>query len=179
MEISEFTFHKFDPDKRVDCVMDMIAEDVAEKHTTRFSKAEFEALFYAVISDPDFNVKKYLLRNKKLVESYYSVNHSMKKFMKKLLNHAGIEDEKQVNMIIKSFDYNTSDIRFMTDAVDEAMFLYLESGKCMHIFRDKLNRLALKKVKKASGKYAGKPTYRRTLICRGDHYAIVPYTESK
>lgn len=163
----------------VEEVMRDIAEDVAEKHSTRFSKTEFEALFYAVLSDPDFNVKKWLLRNKKLVESYYSVNKSMKKFLKKLLIHAGIDDEKQLNMIIETFEYKESDVRFMSEAVDEAMFLYLESGKCMHIFRDKLNRLALKKAKKASGKYAGKLTYRRTIIARGDNYAIVPFAESE
>ncbi len=161
----------------VENVLEMISEDIAEKHSTRFSKTEFEALFYAVLSDPAFNVKKWLLRNKKLVESHYSVNKSMKKFMKKLLIHAGIDDEKQLNMIIETFEYKASDARFMLEAVDEAMFLYLESGKCMHIFRDKLNRLALKKSKKASGKYAGKLTYRRTLIARGDNYAIVPFVE--
>ena len=56
-------------------------------------------------------------------------------------------------------------MEWVSDAVDEAMFIYTECGKNLRIFRDKMLNLSVKKMTR-SGKYNGKVTYKKAVVDR-------------
>ena len=145
----------------------------AEKYSTRFSRDEFEELFYHVLSDPTFKARKWIIKGRKLLETQTNFNEKFNKLLGKLLQHAGIDDPKQIKHILSTFAYTEKDVAFLIDAVEEAIYQYTECGKSMHLFRHKLHRLAIKKAKRSGGKHAGELTYRRTVVNRGARYDIV------
>lgn len=142
-----------------------IVEDLKKNPSSRFSKSDFQALVYGVLADKDFKAKKYLLRNDQLVEEDADFNAGLNKFLDKLLKHAGMADSGERSQIIDSFEFGARDVEWITDAVDEAMFIYTECGKNMRMFRDKMLNLSVKKMIR-SGKYDGKVTYKKSVVDR-------------
>ena len=151
--------------KKVTKTVDAIVKDIRANPSARFSKTDFQTLVYAILADKDFKAKKYLLRNDEFVEQEVDINGAMGKFLDKLLRHAGLENAAERAKVIDSFDYGLRDIDWVSDAVDEAMYIYSEAGKNMKVFRDKMLQLAIQKMER-SGKYAGKVTYKKTVIDR-------------
>lgn len=151
--------------KVVGASVNAFVEELKKNPSNRFSKADFQMLVYAILSDRDFNAKKYLSRGDQLLEDEYSISGSMLKFMDKLLKHAGFDSSVERSNIIDSFEFGARDIEWVIDAVDEAMYQYSECGKNMRMFRDKMLQLTIKKITR-SGKYAGKTTYKKVVVDR-------------
>lgn len=156
--------------KNLEKSVDAIVERLANDENGRFSKSDFQGLIYAVLADPDFKAKKYLLRSDKISEVEYSIHDGMIKFLNKVLKHAGMTDPSERSKVIDSFEYGPQDIEWVMDAVDEAMYLYSESGKNLRMFRDKMLQLAVKKMVR-SGKYNGKITYKKSVLDRAAQMA--------
>jgi CCR4-NOT transcriptional regulation complex NOT5 subunit len=131
----------------------------------RFSKSDYRDLVFAVLADEDFKAKKYLLRKDEIIEEEVSYNAAMRKFMDKLLKHAGLSDSSERQNVLDTFEYSPKDVEWVCDAVDEAMTLYVDSGKSMRVFRDKMHILGYSKMIR-SGKHAGKYGYKKTVIDR-------------
>jgi len=151
--------------KNVSYAVKDIVEALKKNPAARFSKTDFQTLVYAVLSDKEFKAKKYLLKGGKLEENEVEFNSSMRKFMDKLLLHAGITEAAERAYILDTFEYTPKDVEWITDAVDEAMYLYAESDKNMRIFRDKMLQLTIRKMKR-SGKHSGKTTYKKVVVDR-------------
>ena len=131
----------------------------------RFSKSDYRDLVFAVLADEDFKAKKYLLRKDEIVEEEVSYNAAMRKFLDKLLRHAGLSDPSERQNVLDTFEYSPKDIEWVCDAVDEAMTLYVDSGKSMKVFRAKMHILGYSKMIR-SGKHAGKYGYKKTVVDR-------------
>lgn len=142
-----------------------IVEKLKKDPSSRFSKSDFQTLVYAVLSDKSFKAEKYLMHNGELIKDECSISDGMRKFLDKVLKHAGFSDSSERANLIDTFEYNPRDIEWITDAVDEALWIYSECGKNTRIFRDKMLQLAVKKMVR-SGKYAGKVTYKKILTDR-------------
>lgn len=151
--------------KMVETRVESIVEEIKNNPSKRFSKADFQVLVYGVLADSDFKGKKYLLRNQQLLEEEVSYNQSLKKFLDKLLKHAGMTDSTERAQVIETFEYSPKDLEWVSDAVDEAMFIYSECDKNMRIFRDKMLQLTVKKIVR-SGKYDGKISYKKQVVDR-------------
>ena len=151
--------------KVVGASVNAFVEELKKNPSNRFSKADFQMLVYAILSDREFNAKKYLSRGDQLLEDEYSISGSMLKFMDKLLKHAGFDSSAERSNIIDSFEFGARDIEWVIDAVDEAMYQYSECGKNMRMFRDKMLQLTVKKIQR-SGKYEGKATYKKVVVDR-------------
>ena len=142
-----------------------IVTQLKNNPSTRFSKTDFQILLYAVMSDPTFKAKKYVLRNDELVETFEDMSEGMKKFLDKFLKHVGLSKSSERDSIIESFEYGPRDVEWITDVIDEAMYLYTETGKSMKLFRDKMLQLGIRKMVR-SGKYDGKVTYKKSVVDR-------------
>lgn len=142
-----------------------LVDELQKNPSTRFSKQDFQTLVFGVLSDKDFNAKRYLLRGTELIENDADINGGMVKFLDKLLKHAGMVDPGERSKIIDSFEFSPKDVDWVTDAVDEAMSIYTECGKNMRMFRDKMLQLTIQKMTR-SGKYDGKFTYKKKVIDR-------------
>lgn len=151
--------------KMVETRVENIVEEIKNNPSKRFSKADFQVLVYGVLADSDFKGKKYLLRNQQLLEEEVSYNQGLKKFLDKLLKHAGMTDSTERAQVIETFEYSPKDLEWVSDAVDEAMFIYSECDKNMRIFRDKMLQLTVKKIVR-SGKYDGKISYKKQVVDR-------------
>ena len=146
------------------CVKDLV-EELKTNPSSRFSKIDFQMLVFGVLADENFRAKKYLLKNDAIVEEDVEFNSAMRKFLDKLLRHAGISDASERASVIESFEFNSKDVEWVTDAVDEAMYIYSECDKNMRMFRDKMLQLTIRKMKR-SGKYDGQITYRKMVMDR-------------
>ena len=148
-------------------VKDLVARltQEGENRVKRFSKNDFRDLVFLILSDKDFKAKKYLLRNDDFVEEEISYNDAMRKFLDKLLKHAGISDAVERSNVLDTFTYSSKDTEWICDVVDEAMSLYVESGKNMRIFRDKMQLLTFSRMAR-KGKYEGKYTYKKSVLDR-------------
>lgn len=153
--------------KNVTITVNAMVEELKKNPSSRFSKSDFQTLVYAVLSDKDFKAKKYLLRNDQLVEEDCDISAGLQKFMDKMLKHAGVTDSGERAKIIESFEFGARDIEWVTDAVDEAMFIYTECGKNMRMFREKMLQLTIKKMER-SGKNAGENsfTFKKSVVNR-------------
>ena len=151
--------------KAVATSVDAFVKDLKDNPSSRFSKADFQMLVYAILSDKNFNAKKYLSRGEELFEQDYCISNGMAKFMDKLLKHAGFDNSNERSNIIESFEFGARDVEWVSDAVDEAMHQYSECGKNMRMFRDKMLQLTIKKIQR-SGKYEGKTTYKKMVLDR-------------
>lgn len=145
-------------------VSDIIA-DLKKNASARFSKSDFQILVYGILSDPDFKAKKYLLRNDAMVEEENDIGAGLRKFLDKLLKHAGVNESVERSRIIEEFEYTPRDVEWIVDAVDEAMYQYTECDKNMRLFRDKMRQLTIRKMVR-SGKYNGKITYKKIVVDR-------------
>lgn len=143
----------------------LMVEELKQNPSARFSKADFQGLIYAVLADKDFKAKKFVLKNDDLVEEDNDINGAMRKFMDKLLKHAGMSDPAERSAIIDTFEFGSRDIEWVADAVDEAMYQYVECGKNMRMFRDKMMLLSIKKITR-SGKFEGRVTFKKTVVDR-------------
>ena len=143
-------------------LVDKVIEDLRKNESTRFSNGDFQSLVYAVLQDKTFNVEKFVVKGDEIVKSTHSVNADMRKFLDKLLKHAGMSKPEERESVIDSFVYGVNDIAWVADAVDEAMWIYTESGKNMRIFRDKMRHLSFKK-KARTGKHEGKIGYTKSV----------------
>lgn len=150
-------------EKSVDAIIERLSEDA----NARFSKSDFQGLVYAILSDQDFKAKKYLLRSDCISEVEYSISDGMRRFLDKLLKHAGMTDASERSKVIESFEYGPRDIEWVTDAVDEAMYQYVECGKSMRIFREKMRQLAVRRMVR-TGIHAGKVTFKKSVIDRSN-----------
>lgn len=146
------------------CVQELI-EELKKNNSSRFSKNDFQMLVFGVLADENFRAKKYLLKNDGIVEEDVEFNSAMRKFLDKLLKHAGISDVSERANVIDSFEYNSKDVEWVTDVVDEAMYIYSECDKNMRMFRDKMLQLTIRKMKR-SGKFDGKVTYKKMVLDR-------------
>lgn len=145
--------------------VNLMIEELKQNPSARFSKADFQALIFSILADKDFKAKKYVLKNDSLIEEETDINAAMCKFMDKLLRHAGMSDPSERTAIIDTFEFGARDIEWVMDAVDEAMYQYSECGKNMRMFRDKMLQLSVKKMER-SGKFAGKVTFKKTVVDR-------------
>lgn len=150
---------------KVEANVAKMVEDLKANPSARFSKSDFQALVYGVLADKDFNAKKYLFKNGDLQIEEYCINDAMKKFMDKLLKHAGMDDSKERSNVIDSFVYGPRDVEWVSDAVDEAMAIYVENGKSMRIFRDRMLTLSFKQITR-TGKYAGQTSYKKSVLSK-------------
>lgn len=142
-----------------------LVQELQENPSTRFSKSDFQTLVYGILSDKDFKAKKYLLKGDSITEEDLDIHGGLYKFLDKLLKHAGVSDSDERNSIIEGFEYGPKDIEWITDAVDEAMSIYSDCGKNMRMFRNKMLQLTITKMVR-SGKYAGKITYKKSVLDR-------------
>lgn len=140
-----------------------IVKELQENGSSRFSKTDFQTLVFGVLADETFKAKKHLLKGGVMVEEEAEFNSSMKKFLDKLLKHAGIPDADERAAVINSFEYTAKDVEWITDCVDEAMYLYTECDKNMRMFRDKMLQLTIRKMKR-SGVHEGKITYKKSVV---------------
>lgn len=147
---------------KVSSLVNKVLEDLKKNESSRFSKGDFQALVYAVLQDPSYKLEKFVIKGDEIVKSESSVNAEMRKFLDKLLKHAGMSKPEERESVIDSFAYGVNDISWVTDAVDEAMWLYSESGKNLRIFRDKLRQLSVKKIVR-TGKAEGKIGYKKSV----------------
>lgn len=152
-------------EKAVKVTVEELVKQIKENQTSRFSKSDFQMLVYAVLSDENFKAKKYLLKNGELVEKDVDLSTGMYRFLDKLLKHVGLSDSGERQKMIESFVYSPKDLEWITDAVDEAMYIYTDCDKNMRMFRDKMLNLTIKKMVR-SGKYDGKITYKKSVIDR-------------
>lgn len=141
-----------------------LMEKLKTDGNSRFSKGDFQGLVYAVLSDPEFQAKKYLLKVNEIIETEFCINDGMRKFLDKLLKHAGLSDAAERDKVIDSFEYGARDVEWVTDAVDEAMNIYCnDCGKNMRMFRNAMLQLAVKRIVR-TGKFDGKPSYKKSVI---------------
>lgn len=152
---------------KLDVKVDEIIEKLKKDPSSRFSKGDFQTLVYAVLSDEDFKAKKYLIQNSELQEEDVSIGDGMKKFLDKVLKHAGMSDSAERAKVIDTFEYSPKDIEWVTDAVDEAMHIYTECGKNMRMFRQKMLQLAVKKITRSDGRLS----YRKVVTDRSKNLA--------
>lgn len=145
-------------------VADIVA-DIKANESTRFSKGDFQTLVYGVLSDKDFNAEKWVQNGDELVSETYVINNDLRKFLGKVLKHAGISDAVQRDHVIDTLEYSPRDIGFVIDAVEEAMYQYTEAGKNLTIFREKMLRMSIKKITR-TGKYDGQITYKKAVVDR-------------
>ena len=155
---------------KVDVKVEELIEKLKKDPSSRFSKGDFQMLVYAVLSDDTFKAKKYLIHNSELQEDDESINDGMKKFLDKVLKHAGMSDANERAKVIETFEYSPKDVEWVSEAVDEAMHIYTECGKNMRMFRSKLLQLAVKKIER-SGKFAGTVSYRKIVTDRSKNLA--------
>ena len=152
---------------KLDVKVDEIIEKLKKDPSSRFSKGDFQTLVYVVLSDEDFKAKKYLIQNSELQEEDVSIGDGMKKFLDKVLKHAGMSDSAERAKVIDTFEYSPKDIEWVTDAVDEAMHIYTECGKNMRMFRQKMLQLAVKKITRSDGRLS----YRKVVTDRSKNLA--------
>ena len=155
---------------KVDVKVEELIEKLKNDPSSRFSKGDFQMLVYAVLSDDTFKAKKYLIHNSELQEDDESINDGMKKFLDKILKHAGMSDANERAKVIETFEYSPKDIEWVSDAVDEAMHIYTECNKNLRLFRGKMLQLAVKKIER-SGKFAGTVSYRKIVTDRSKNLA--------
>lgn len=151
--------------KNVAVSVTAMIEELKKNPSSRFSKSDFQMLVYGILADPDFKAKKWLLKNDQLVEEDVDTGAGLKKFMDKLLKHAGVSKDNERAAIIESFEFGSRDVEWVSEAVDEAMYIYTECGKNMRVFRDKMLNLSIKKMVR-SGKFDGKVTYKKSVVDR-------------
>ena len=149
---------------RVNELVAKLTEEGSSK-IKRFSKNDFRDLVFAVLSDKEFKAKKYLLKNDGFEVEEISYNEAMRKFMDKLLKHAGISESSERAQVLDTFEYSSKDTEWICDAVDEAIHLYVDCGKNMRMFRDKMQVLTISKMVR-SGNYAGKVTFKKSVLDR-------------
>lgn len=152
-------------EKQVTKTVAEMVKELKENPSKRFSKSDYQALVFGVLSDKEFKSKKFLLRNGKLQEEDASINSDMLKFLDKLLKHAGMNNYDERQAVLESFSYNPKDVEWVADAVDEAMYQYAECDKNMRMFRDKMLQLTVKKMVR-SGKASGSITYKKSVSDR-------------
>ena len=140
-------------------VSDMI-EKMKSNPGSRFSKAEYQMLVYSVLADKSFKAKRYIDGE---TEEDIDIQGGMFKFLDKLLKHAGMSDSGERQKVLETFEFNARDLEWVSDAVDEAMSLYIECGKSYRMFREKMISLAIKKIKR-TGKYDGKVGFKKSII---------------
>lgn len=147
--------------KKVSEMVEVLKND----ESSRFSKNDFQALVYAVLADEEFKSKKYLVHGNVIQVKEVSDHSDMMVFLDKLLKHAGMTDSAERANVLDTFEYGPNDIGWVVDAVDEAMFIYSDCDKNMRIFRDKMLQLTVKKMIR-TGKYAGKTTFKKSVLDR-------------
>lgn len=142
-------------------VKEVVAKLKANK-STRFSTSEYRELIYALIKDDTHTAKKFALKGTEIIEEDFSISADARKFFKKLLKHAGLKSDDEINQIIDTFEYSPNDLAFIADCVDEAIHIYTDLGKTVKLMKDGMSRVSIKRVER-SGKYAGEITYRRSI----------------
>ena len=142
-----------------------LVEELKENPSTRFSQYDFQTLVFGVLADKDFRAKKYLLKADGIEEEEVEFNSGLKRFLDKLLKHAGMADSTERSNVIDTFEYNAKDVEWITGAVDEAMAIYTDCDKNMRMFRDKMLQLTIRKMKR-SGKYDGQITFKKMVVDR-------------
>lgn len=148
---------------RID-VAEMLKQ-LSEEPGTAFSRGKYQALVYAILSDPDFKSKKVFLRKGELVENDHSIHDRFIRFLDKFLKHAGVTERSERTQIIESFEMTPKDTEWFTDAVDEAIYQYMECGKNMRLFQDRMLRLTIKKIRR-TGSHEGEVSYKKSVVDR-------------
>lgn len=149
--------------QKVQVTVDELLKKITENGSKKFSKADYQLLTYAIISDKTFKTKKFFIKANELVEESGSVAESMDAFLNQFLKHVGIGSEEERQSIIDSFEFSPKMVDFMQDLIEEAMHQYLEAGKSLKIFKDKKLQLTLKKIVR-TGKYEGQKTYKKSVV---------------
>lgn len=151
--------------KKIIKTVNDFVEELKRNPSSRFSKSDFQMLVYYILSDHNFKAKKYLLRNDQILEEDNDISGAMFKFLDKLLKHAGMTESSERSRVIESFEFGAKDVDWVTDAVDEAMWIYTECGKNMRMFRTKMLQLTIQKMVR-SGRYEGQITYKKKVMNR-------------
>lgn len=151
--------------KMVNKTVAELIDELKQNPSTRFSKSDFQTLVFGILSDKTFKAKKYLLRGDAIIEEDVDISAGLRRFLDKLLKHAGVAESSERADIIEAFEYSPKDIEWVTDAVDEAMAIYSDCGKNMRMFRTKMLQLTVTKMVR-SGKYEGKVTYKKAVVDR-------------
>lgn len=145
-------------------VMEMLRE-LSEDPSTMYSRTKYQALVYGILADPDFKAKKILMHHGELVEVDYSIHEKFIRFLDKFLKHAGVTERSERMQIIESFEMTPKDTEWFTDAVDEAIYQYMECGKNMRLFQDRMLRLTIKKIRR-TGSHKGEVSYKKSVVDR-------------
>lgn len=140
-------------------VTDVIAK-LKANNSSRFSKSEYTELIYALINDNEHVFEKFALKGGEITKDGESLCKSARKFFTKMLKHAGVKTEDEINAILDTFEYSPKDLEWISEIVDEATRIYTESGKSVMLMKDSIRKVTLRKVER-TGKYAGEITYRR------------------
>ena len=157
-------------ERKVSVTVDEMVQKLKMDPSSRFSKNDFQMLIYAILSDEDFKVKKYLIHNNAFQEDISSVPDALKKFLDKVLKHAGMTDGAERSKVIETFDFSPKDVEWVADAVDEAMHIYTECGKNLRLFRNKMLELSIKKMVR-SGRWEGMVSYKKSVVDRASNLA--------
>lgn len=147
-------------DKVVKVAVQEMIDKMKENPSSRFSKSDYQMLVYGVLADKDFKAKRYLDPEN---EEEMDIQGGMFKFLDKLLKHAGMTDAGERQKVLDTFEFGVRDVEWVSDAVDEAMSIYIECGKSYRMFREKMISLAVKKIKR-SGKYEGKVGFKKSIM---------------
>ncbi len=149
--------------QKVQLTVNELVEKIKNNGSAKFSKADFQLMVYAIVSDKEFKAKKFFIRANELVEEEGSIAAAMDEFLNQFLKHVGISSEDERAGIIDSFEISPKMVDFMRDLVEEATYQYLESGKSMKLFKEKKLQLTLKKIIR-TGKYEGQQTFKKSVV---------------
>lgn len=143
-----------------------LVKDFSGSKSPRFKASEFEALFYAVLTDETHAAKRltYDLKNKKKDVEEVNYNQMFKNFLDGIFKSAGVKAEER-EALVNSYEPKSKDIKFFIDAVEEAERQYLESGKALKKWATHEVNLILRKYER-KGKYEGEITISRKLVDR-------------
>lgn len=142
-------------------VAEVVAKIKANK-STRFSKSEYSELIYALILDDTHTFEKFALKGTEISKDNASLTEGARKFFKKLLKHAGLKSDEEINAVLDSFEFSPKDVEWIAEVVDEAIRIYTDAGKSVTVMKDAMRKLSLKKVQR-TGKYDGQITYKRSV----------------
>lgn len=106
-----------------------VLEDIQQKGKgpNRFSKKQFNRLMKAILNDPSFTTKVAKVQNKELVEvEEIAVSDGFRKFLKKVLEKAGI-DKNESEIVLKD-SFTIENVDGLYEFFTTAMYEYMDAG---------------------------------------------------
>lgn len=108
-------------------VKEVIAEITPEKGTNRFSKKNFNDLLLAMINDTEFSAKVAVAKNHQLAEvKEVFVGKDFRKFLKKVLEKAGMDKADAQVVLDPSFELDNADGLY--EFIATSVYEYMDAG---------------------------------------------------